>query len=194
MQVNLRKANAIQSEIRKAINAVKTEVSVSVSEFTPDIEKAVTDAQTEFLNAVKRKEQLNAVLFEIRSAVGRANVQSGVSDLLAEVQNVDAKMTIFTTVSSATAAKTVDELKARVEKLKSTSSEQSARMAVYGERYNNVETSVVSQSVLDKFKAEVKTLKRAKQDLQDKLLNLNVATTIALSANSVSVLKEEGIL
>jgi hypothetical protein len=67
-------------------------------------------------------------------------------------------------------------------------------MAVYGERYNNVETSVVSQSVLDKFKAEVKTLKRAKQDLQDKLLNLNVATTIALSANSVSVLKEEGIL
>ena len=194
MQVNLRKANAIQSEIRKAINAVKTEVSVSVSEFTPDIEKAVTDAQTEFLNAVKRKEQLNAVLFEIRSAVGRANVQSGVSDLLAEVQNVDAKMAIFTTVSSATAAKTVDELKARVEKLKSTSSEQSARMAVYGERYNNVETSVVSQSVLDKFKAEVKTLKRAKQDLQDKLLNLNVATTIALSANSVSVLKEEGIL
>jgi hypothetical protein len=194
MQVNLRKANAIQSEIRKAINAVKTEVSVSVSEFTPDIEKAVTDAQTEFLNAVKRKEQLNAVLFEIRSAVGRANVQSGVSDLLAEVQNIDAKMAIFTTVSSATAAKTVDELKARVEKLKSTSSEQSARMAVYGERYNNVETSVVSQSVLDKFKAEVKTLKRAKQDLQDKLLNLNVATTIALSANSVSVLKEEGIL
>jgi hypothetical protein len=173
---------------------VKTEVSVSVSEFTPDIEKAVTDAQTEFLNAVKRKEQLNGVLFEIRSAVGRANVQSGVSDLLAEVQNVDAKMAIFTTVSSATAAKTVDELKARVEKLKSTSSEQSARMAVYGERYNNVETSVVSQSVLDKFKAEVKTLKRAKQDLQDKLLNLNVATTIALSANSVSVLKEEGIL
>jgi hypothetical protein len=194
MQVNLRKANAIQAEIKKAISGVKTEVNVSVSEFTADISKAVADAATEFLNAVKRKEQLNTALFEIRAAVGRANAQAGVGDLLAEVERIDGKMNIIAAVANAQVAKSVDELKARVEKLKSNSTGENSRLALYGDRYSSVETSVVAQSVIDQFKAEVKTLKRAKQDLQDKLLNVNVGTTITLSADTVRVLKEEGIL
>lgn len=194
MQVNLRKANAIQAEIRKAINSVKAEVNVSVSEFTADIAKAVADAQAEFLNAIKRKEQLNAALFEIRAAVGRANAQAGIGDLLAEVERIDGKLNIMAAVANAQAAKSVEELKARVEKLKAATADQSARSMLYGERYNNVETSVVVQSVIEDYKTEVKNLKRAKQDLQDKLLNVNVGTSITLSPDAVSVLKEEGIL
>jgi polyhydroxyalkanoate synthesis regulator phasin len=194
MQVNLRKANAIQAEIKKAINGVKTEVNVSVSEFTADISKAVANAATEFLNAVKRKEQLNTALFEIRAAVGRANAQAGVGDLLAEVERIDGKMGIIAAVANAQVAKSVDELNARVEKLKSNSTGENSRLALYGDRYSTVETSVVTQSVIDQYKAEVKALKRAKQDLQDKLLNVNVGTTITLSADTVTVLKEEGIL
>lgn len=194
MQINLRKANAIQSEIRKAITAVKAESNVSVSEFTTDIPKVVADSAAEFLNAIRRKEQLNAALFEIRAAVGRANAQAGVGDLLAEVERIDGKLSIISTVASAQVAKSIDELKARVEKVKAATADQNARMSLYGDRYNTVETSVVVQSAIDDFKAEVKNLKRAKQDLQDKLLNVNVSTNITLSADTVSVLKEEGIL
>lgn len=194
MQINLRKANAIQSEIRKAITAVKAESNVSVSEFTTDIPKVVADSAAEFLNAIRRKEQLNTALFEIRAAVGRANAQAGVGDLLAEVERIDGKLSIISTVASAQVAKSIDELKARVEKVKAATADQNARMSLYGDRYNTVETSVVVQSVIDDFKAEVKNLKRAKQDLQDKLLNVNVSTNITLSADTVSVLKEEGIL
>ena len=194
MQVNLRKANAIQAEVRKAISGVKTEVNVSVSEFTADIPTAVAQAQLDFLNAIKRKEQLNTALFEIRAAVGRANSQAGVGDLLAEVERIDGKLNIIAAVANAAVAKSTDELKARVEKAKAATADQSARMAIYGDRYNNVETSVVTQAVIDDYKAEVKSLKRAKQDLQDKLLNVNVGTSITLSADTVTVLKEEGIL
>ena len=194
MQVNLRKANAIQAEVRKAISGVKTEVNVSVSEFTADIPTAVAQAQMDFLNAIKRKEQLNTALFEIRAAVGRANSQAGVGDLLAEVERIDGKLNIIAAVANAAVAKSTDELKARVEKAKAATADQSARMAIYGDRYNNVETSVVTQAVIDDYKAEVKSLKRAKQDLQDKLLNVNVGTSITLSADTVTVLKEEGIL
>lgn len=194
MQVNLRKANAIQAEIRKAISAVKTEVNVSVSEYTADIATAVAQGQADFLNAIKRKEQLNVALFEIRAAVGRANSQAGIGDLLAEVERIDGKLNIIAAVANAQAAKSIDEIKARVEKFKAAPADQTARSMLYGERYNVVETSVVTQAVIDDFKAETKSLKRAKQDLQDKLLNVNVGTSITLSADTVTVLKEEGIL
>lgn len=173
---------------------MKAESNVSVSEFTTDIPKVVADSAAEFLNAIRRKEQLNTALFEIRAAVGRANAQAGVGDLLAEVERIDGKLSIISTVASAQVAKSIDELKARVEKVKAATADQNARMSLYGDRYNTVETSVVVQSVIDDFKAEVKNLKRAKQDLQDKLLNVNVSTNITLSADTVSVLKEEGIL
>lgn len=194
MQVNLRKANAIQSEVRKAISNVKTDVNTTVTEFTVSIVDAMEKAKSEFLAAVKRKEQLNAALFDIRAAVGRANAQAGVGDLLAEVERIDGKMAIINTVANATAAKTFDELLARVNKLKATSTAENSRLAIYGDRYSNVETTVVDQGTIDAAKAEVKALKRAKQDLQDKLLNVNVGTTITLSEDTVKVLKEEGIL
>lgn len=194
MQVNLRKANAIQSEIRKAISGVKTEINTSVTEFTVSIVDTMEKAKAEFLAAVKRKEQLNAALFDIRAAVGRANAQAGVGDLLAEVERIDGKMAIISTVANATAAKSFDELLARVNKLKATSTGENSRLALYGDRYSTVETSVVDQGTIDAAKAEVKALKRAKQDLQDKLLNVNVGTSITLSADTVTVLKEEGIL
>ena len=194
MQVNLRKANAIQSEVRKAISNVKTDVNTTVTEFTVSIVDAMEKAKSEFLAAVKRKEQLNAALFDIRAAVGRANAQAGVGDLLAEVERIDGKMAIISTVANATAAKTFDELLARVNKLKANATGDNARLALYGDRYSNVETTVVDQGTIDAAKAEVKALKRAKQDLQDKLLNVNVGTTITLSEDTVKVLKEEGIL
>ena len=194
MQVNLRKANAIQSEIRKAISAVKTDVNFSVTEFTVSIVDAMEAAQKDFLAAVKRKEDLNTALFDIRAAVGRANAQAGIGDLLADVERIDGKMNVISVVANAQAAKSFDEVRARVEKLKTVSAGENSRLALYGDRYSNVETSVVAQGVIDTFKAEVKNLKRAKQDLQDKLLNLNVGTTITLSADTVKVLKEEGIL
>lgn len=194
MQVNLRKANAIQSEIRKAIAGVKTDVNVNVTEYTVSIVDAMETAQKEFLGAIKRKEDLNTALFDIRAAVGRANAQAGIGDLLAEAERIDGKLNVVSAVANAQAAKSFDEVRARVEKLKAANVGENARLAIYGDRYSNVETSVVSQSVIDTFKAEVKNLKRAKQDLLDKLLNLNVGTTITLSADTVKVLKEEGIL
>jgi hypothetical protein len=194
MQVNLRKANAIQSEIRKAITGVKTDVNVSVTEYTVSIVDALQKAENDFLAAVKRKDELNTALFDIRAAVGRANAQAGIGDLLAEVERIDGKLSTVGVVANAQVAKSFDEILARVEKFKTANAGDNSRLALYGDRYNTVETSVVTQAVIDTFKAEVKTLKRAKQDLQDKLLNLNVGTTITLSADTVRVLKEEGIL
>jgi len=193
MQVNLRKANAIQAEIRKAISAVKLELNVAVTEYTVDIPAGLAAAELNFITAIQRKEALNKVLFNIRTQVGKANATSGISDMLAEVQRVDAVLTIVGTVANAAEAKPLSEITARIEKMKANVSTD-ARTALYGERYNNVETSVVSQQMIAQYKTKMKELKREKQALQDKLLTLNVGTTITLDAGEIDLLKDEGIL
>jgi uncharacterized protein YfcZ (UPF0381/DUF406 family) len=193
MQVNLRKANAIQAEIRKAISAVKLELNVAVTEYTVDISAGLAAAELSFITAIQRKEALNKVLFNIRTQVGKANATSGISDVLAEVQRVDAVLTIVGTVANAAEAKPLSEITARIDKMKANVSAD-ARTALYGERYNNVETSVVTQQMIAQYKTKMKELKREKQALQDKLLTLNVGTTITLDAGEVDLLKDEGIL
>ena len=192
MQINLRKASAIQAEIRKAINGVKVEQNVSVSEFTTDVEAAIGKAELEFRQAIERKEALNKALFQIRAAVGRANAESGINDVLADIQLIDAQIALKSTVASAPLRKDVTEINARIVKFKQAPSND--RLALYGDRYNNIESGVVSEAAQAAAKAELKILKRDRQGLNDKLLQLNVNTLIQLSDPTKLTLQEEGLV
>ena len=192
MQINLRKASAIQAEIRKAINGVKVEQNVSVSEFTTDVEAAIGKAELEFRQAIERKEALNKALFQIRAAVGRANAESGINDVLADIQLIDAQIALKSTVASAPLRKDVTEINARIVKFKQAPSND--RLALYGDRYNNIESGVVSEAAQAAAKAELKILKRDRQGLNDKLLQLNVNTLIQLSDPTKMTLQEEGLI
>jgi hypothetical protein len=192
MQINLRKASAIQAEIRKAINGVKVEQNVSVSEFTTDVEAAIGKAELEFRQAIERKEALNKALFQIRAAVGRANAESGINDVLADIQLIDAQIALKSTVVSAPLRKDVTEINARIVKFKQAPSND--RLALYGDRYNNIESGVVSEAAQAAAKAELKILKRDRQGLNDKLLQLNVNTLIQLSDPTKLTLQEEGLV
>lgn len=191
MQINLRKANAIQSEIRKAISGVKVENTVTVSEFTSDVEVIVNKAAAEFIQALERKTALNNALFQIRAAVGRANAEAGVSDVLAQIENLDAKIGVQTVVATSTPRKEITEINARIVKAKSATGD---RMSLYGDRMSNVETSVTTEEAIRTAKEVVKQLKREKQGLSDKLLQLNVNTLIELTDPTKITLTAEGII
>jgi hypothetical protein len=191
MQINLRKANAIQSEIRKAISSVKVESNITVSEFTSDVDAALSKGALEFNQAVERKEALNDALFQIRAAVGRANASAGVSDLLAEVENFDAKINLKTVVATSTPRKEITEINARIVKAKSATGD---RLSLYGDRLSNVETGVATEEAIRIAKEEVKRLKREKQALSDKLLQLNVNTLIELTDKTKVTLTAEGLI
>lgn len=193
MEITLRKANALQSEIRKAISSSGSKDTVSVTEYTTSIVDALETACKNYAADVTRKVALNTALFNIRKSVAQANAKSGISDILADVQTVDAVMAVYSNIATKEVAKSVDEIVARVEKLKTATADTSTR-AIYGDRYNIVETSVVEQSTIDAAKQKVKELKRQKQTLQDKLLTLNVNTTITISDVDTDVLKVEGII
>ncbi len=189
--INLRKANAIQSEIRKAISGSASKDTLSVTEYTTSVVDALEKATEVFANDVTRKVALNTALFNIRKSVAQANANNGISDILADVELIDAKMAVYSNIATKEVAKSVNEIVARIEKMKVTPTNESR---IYGDRYNNVETSVVEQNTIDHAKQMVKQLKREKQTLQDKLLALNVNTVINISDADEMVLKVEGIL
>jgi hypothetical protein len=189
--INLRTANAVQSEIRKAIASGGVSDTVNITEYTSDVAGGLEKAMADFATDVTRKVALNTALFNIRKSVAQANASAGISDILTDVELIDAKMAVYSNVAGKTVAKTLNEINARIEKMKTTPTNESR---IYGDRYNTVETSVVEQSTIDGAKFIVKQLKREKQTLQDKLLTLNVNTVIDISDVDEMVLKLEGII
>ena len=192
--INLRKANALQSEIRKAISSSGVSDTATITEYTKDIAGGLEKAMADYASDVMRKLALNTALFNIRKSVAQANASNGISDILADVELIDAKITVYSAVATKAVAKSLDEITSRIEKLKTAPADATVRSGIYGDRYNTVETSVVEQSTIDGAKQIVKQLKREKQTLQDKLLALNVNTLINIELTDEMVLKVEGIL
>jgi hypothetical protein len=192
--INLRKANALQSEIRKAISSSGVSDTATITEYTKDIAGGLEKAMADYATDVTRKVALNTALFNIRKSVAQANANNGISDILADVELIDAKITVYNAVATKAVAKSLDEITARVVKIKATPADATGRSAIYGDLHNKVETSVVEQSTIDGAKQIVKQLKREKQTLQDKLLALNVNSMIGIDLTDEMVLKIEGIL
>ena len=192
MEINLRKANAIQAEIRRAFNAVEVKNTIQVTEFTQDVAAEVNGASVVYQLGLQRKEQLNTALYNIRKSVANANATAGINVILGEVECLDQMIKMLGDVASLQVAKPLDEVNARLEKMRQ--APQDTRSAIYGDRYNNVDVSVVTSEVVANAKARVKTLRRERQTLQDKLLALNVNTLITVGQEDLAVLKEEGIL
>lgn len=193
-KINLRKANALQGEIRKAISSSGVSDTMSITEYTADVAGGLENAKDAYALDIIRKVALNTALFNIRKSVSQANNTSGISDLLADVQTLDAVSAVYSGVATQTAAKSLIEIVARIDKMKAQPVTERSTLGLYGDTYNKVETSVVDQATIDVAKVRVKDLKRQKQDLQDKLLTLNVNTTITISDADAMVLKVEGIL
>jgi hypothetical protein len=190
--INLRKANALQSEIRKAISSSGVKDTLSVNEYTTNLDGLLEKSMADFATDVTRKVALNTALFNIRKSVAQANATNGVSDILTDIELIDAKMAVYSNVATKEVAKSFNEINARIEKLKTAAVDANSR--IYGDRYSNVETSVVEQGTIDGAKQIVKQLKREKQTLQDKLLALNVNSMIGIDNVDEMVLKVEGIL
>jgi hypothetical protein len=192
MEINLRKANAIQAEIRKAISAVKMNSTVELNEFTADVVTAMDEASAAYGAGVTRKVALTTALYNIRNSVASVNAVAGINTLLGDIEALEQVMAIHSGVANLAVAKSYAEVTARIEKLKA--APQDARSSLYGDSFRNVDTSVVRQSDIDVAKNKVKDLKRQRQAMQDKLLSLNVNTLISIKPDDEALLKDEGII
>lgn len=189
MKISLRRAAALQNSIRDALHSIPCDFTVRLNEFQ-DSELVISAKQAELAENLQRRSKLTQVLYDIRTAVGRANHEAGVNQLLAQVARLDREIQDHQILAGGSARQPQEVISGQLRKIREDKGE---RRAVYG--YDaTVETTVLTTEVIADHRAQVQNLRRQRQNLQDEILELNVRTEILLSDEAVNILKNQNLV
>lgn len=190
MNITLRKANAVQNSINEAVKGIEIDATVKLNEFQ-DAEAEIARTATVLKTNLARRDSLITALYEIRKAVGAANSSAGIDSRLADVAQLDKQIQFYNGLAGNKAREDAKVIAGRLDKIRNDKSE--SRRSIYGYS-DTVDTTVFTKEDLDGFRREVAKAKKAKQKLQDEILELNVRTEIALSERAEQVLQAEGLI
>ncbi len=191
MNISLRKASAFQASINEALKGINFETQVKINEFQ-DAEQEIARASSEVKANIARRTALQTALYEIRKSVSGANTQVSIDNRLADVAHLEKEIQFYNGLVGNKPRESEKVIAGRLDKIRNDKSD-SSRRSIYG--YNDtVDTSVFTKEDLDGFRREVARAKKAKQKLQDEILELNVQTVIQLSEKTVATLQAEGLL
>jgi hypothetical protein len=190
MKINLRKANALQLSVQEAIKSIKFDTEVKINEFQVAEDEIVKAREAFAANQERHRGLLNS-LYDIRKAVSQANAAQGVDVKLADVALMDKKIQYLTDLAGKTVRESAEVVAGKMDKLRNR--KEDSRSLYYGHDAT-VDTSIFTQEDIAGFRTAVSMGKKAKQKLQDELLDINVRTEIDLSADVVTVLTTEGLL
>lgn len=189
MKITLRKANALQNAIQEQIKTIDISLSVALNEFQ-DVALQVEKARATVMGSDQRRANLTMALYAIRGLVGTANATSGVSEQLARAAYLDKRIGHLKGLSEADATDSLEVVNGKLDKIRNSKSENSR---LYG--YNDtVATGVLTQAQIDQFKADLSALKKEKQSINDKVLELNIRTEIELIDEVVQILQAEQLV
>ena len=188
MKITLRKANALQNTIQDHIKTLEIKTSVALNKFQ-NIEGELALARGAVVTNDLKRAQLTKALYSIRAQVGKQNVYVGISDLLADAAYIDKRLGHLKGLTESKAVEPFSVLDGKLEKLRQT--EAKSRIYGYGD---TVDTGVLTLDQIEAYKADVRALKKQKQSINDKVLELNVRTEIELDADTVSLLQAEQLV
>jgi hypothetical protein len=188
MKISLRKANALQTAIQDHIKTIEINTTVSLNEFqVPG--SVLNTARATLVNNDEKRAKLSKALYKIRAQVGRANVESGVADLLTDAAFLDKRLGHLKGLTDSKVVEADAVIDGKLQKLR----EGDAKSRIYGYG-DTVDTGVLAVDQMEGYKAEMRDLKKQKQSINDKVLELNVRTEIELAAETVEMLKAEQLV
>jgi hypothetical protein len=194
MQVNLRKAAALQSEISSTLREIEVSPYL-VFEDRDRVAEEMEEKTQEWKDNLLRKQTLNAVLYSIREKVGNANMASGVSKLLCEERRINADMHWIEAILDKCKGEkyyTADEIVAKLDQLEKKGED---RETYFSRRNVYAASSVlITKEELAEYRKEMSGLKKQLRKINDTLLELNISTEISLSDKEVTVLETEDLL
>lgn len=187
MKITLRKANAVQLSITAMIKSLSFDSSVQLNEFEP-VTAQIDAVRNTFEKHRATRHELVGALYEIRKAVARANADTSINDMLAEVAMLE-KEIWFHNIYANNAARLSDAvIEGKLSKLKD------AKEDSYYGHSNTVDTGIFTTEEVFDFKRTVAVLDRQKQKLRDTLLELNIQTEIELYEETARFLERADIL
>ena len=190
MNITLRKANTIQNSITETIRSIKIDTMLEINEFQ-NVEEELQRANNTLMINDGRRQKLLLSFYNIRGLVATANAQSGIDLALTKAAFIDKRIGQLEELASLNPITSLDVIKGKLEKIKNRKDE--SRASLYG-RDDTVNTSVVALEQIEQAKAEVKSLKKQKQKINDEVLELNIKTEIPLSEDVVAILTAEGLI
>jgi hypothetical protein len=189
MNISLRKASALQNSINDAIKGIDLKGQITLTEFHAPVME-IDKATTVFKTNLHRRDALVKALYDIRKQVSAANNRAGVDDKLTEIAHLEKQIQNYTTLSANDVREQEAVVLGKLEKIKNRKEDT---RSIYGFE-STVTTSVFTEEDIRGFKVFVGLAKKAKQKLQDEVLELNVRTDISLSADTVQTLNSEALL
>ena len=187
MKITLRKANALQLAIGEAVKNVDIKTDVKVNEFQEG-EAEIARVAAEFRANLARRTQLMDAMYAIRKAVSVANSAAGVDVKLADVAQLEKQVQFYNGLAAKSVREDAKVVEGQLAKLRESKED---RRSIYG--YSaTVDTSVLTAEDIKGFRTAAANAKKAKQKLQDELLEINVRTEIEVA--DVDFLTAEGLL
>lgn len=187
VSITLRKANAIQQSILDMIRGIPLESIVNINEFEQP-EQKLEEAGVKLSASISAVSELYQALYGIRLLVGEANAKNGIDNLLTNIAHTEKTIQLNSQVGNFQARTNLDVIKGKLEKIKTTEN-----TSVYA-RSGEVTTGVLADTVINQYKLSVNALKKAKQQMQDKVLELNIKTEIELPRGIVAILEDADLL
>lgn len=187
MKITLRKLNALQNLIQESVKTISVKTEISINEFQTPAE--VDRARKIALDKISRREKLTNVWYDIRDLVSAANATSGISSLLTKAAQTDRRMGFLQEMIDNPVQTDRPVIEGKLEKIRSRKEDSHP---AFGR--DEVVTGVFTAEDMDDFKAQQRALKKSKQEINDKILELNVKTEVELSSEIQDVLKAENIL
>jgi hypothetical protein len=187
MNISLRKAKAIQESILQAILDIDIQTHININQFQDPASELQRANDNLFTNDARRQKLLLAY-YNVRGLVGTANAGCGITTNLAKSAFIDKRIAQLTQISNLKQMMPMNEITGKLENIKS----RDVKESMFNR--DEVQTSVVSQDQIDQAKAEIKNLKKQKQQLSDDTLELNIKTEIPLSDDVVQTLQSESII
>ena len=189
MKITLRKANALQTAIQDHLKGIDVATSLALNEFqVPQAELSI--ARNTLVVNDKRRADLTLALYTIRGLVGNANATSGVSDQLARAAYIDKRIGQLKGLVESSMVESDAVINGKLEKIRNDKSE---RGGFYG-RNDTVDTGVLTPEQINQYKTDMSSLKKEKQSINDKVLELNIRTEVVLTDEIVQILVAEQLI
>lgn len=191
MEFNLRKARKLESKIGAFIaqkqREIKTHTNLRVNEDLSKLDDIINKARKEFFDEFENLNNLVEARQEIRNLIAKANVNTGISDLMAQKVLIEAKLAKLNHLlgfNTYDRQSTEDEL------------EYAKKALENGERFAQTTTNVSFLTEVDqeKFKKDKQETAKSVEELEDKLAELNYSSKVKLGPNTVKLLKDNLLL
>jgi hypothetical protein len=191
MRINLRKASALVNEVRNAAKEINVEATHALNIYDDSYARVLVEARARLINDFNRRTRLDQAVATLRAEIGRANAQSGISDMLAEDAYLESLEGRLRAVAAATVRDDAPTVERQVQ-AKRASAEKSER-SLYGFD-GQLKLSVLAQGDIDDFNTKLKAIRKQRRELKDRTVELNVRTEFEVPSDVESVLREEGLI